>query len=96
MSQANYTILKKANVTQEEFGQLAGVSRVTVNKWINIEGCRPHPGREVRVNNLLKAIKQAHVDGALPLADFIADKEARMVALRKVVVKTLKQITKIS
>ena len=65
-STVDFSPLERAKVTQGEFAELLGVSRVTVSNWIhgitNI-----HPERVRRVARLLAVINKAAEDGALPV-----------------------------
>ena len=91
----DFKILKRANLTQEEFGRLLGVSRVTVNKWIH-EGTTPNPARVPQIMVNLKAVKWAVTEGSLPLAEFIVDKNERFEAVKKVMVKAIRRSTVIA
>lgn len=87
MSELNFDVIKKAGLTQAQFGELLQVSRVAVNSWIH-GGFGIHPMRRARVERLLKAMRQAVRDGKLPVDS--DDKEKRFSATKRVLVSYLR------
>ena len=66
----DFTIIKRAGLTQQEFAQLCEVTRTTVNLWVK-GGSQPHKCVRRRVATLAAAMTRA-VDAALlplPLDD---------------------------
>lgn len=63
----NYDTIADAGLTQSEFAELCGVSRVTVNLWIKGK-MNPHRFVRDRVAEVLDQIREAHTKGSLPVA----------------------------
>lgn len=62
----DFTIIDRAGVTQEEFAEIAGVSRITVNTWAKGHHA-PSAASRLRVSPLLAALQAAITAGALPV-----------------------------
>lgn len=69
----NFEIINRAGLTQREFGQLCGVSRVTVNLWATGR-FRPNRYIVASVREQVKALEDAVAAGRLPLADSVPPK----------------------
>lgn len=76
----DFGLIGKAGLTQVEFAEIVGVSRVTVNMWSR---GRVKPSRFVRVKVLktLSAIRKAVENKSLP-ADKALSAKARASAIR--------------
>lgn len=61
----DFSLIKKSGVTQQEFAELVGVGRVTVNLWVR---GKMNPNPEVRDNVLwhLDMLDHAMENGDLP------------------------------
>ena len=84
--------MKEARLTVEELASLLGVSRSMIYKWI--KGAPPHKLRLARMDKILMALSIAITEGLLPLNlepnTKTATKEARMLAIKSIVIKCLK------
>ena len=78
--------LDAAGLVPAEFGELCGVSKNMVYKWI--KGAKPHALREAKVNKILTALARAVEDGELPLAS-VGD--TRVKKLQAVVITNIKK-----
>lgn len=65
-TQLDFTWLEKAGVSQTQFGRLVGVSRISVNTWIN-QGRLPKKPRQRRVSAALNMLREAVERGVLPV-----------------------------
>lgn len=84
--QLDFNTIKAAGISQQEFAELAGVSRVTVNKYVRgINGVGVH--MEKKVTRALKIIAAAVKLGKLP--DGLPPNTRHTATLRK---ETLAQI----
>jgi transcriptional regulator with XRE-family HTH domain len=63
----NFDLIERAGISQREFSILAGVSRVTVNKWVR--GGTVHSWKAQEISELLSKVATALDVGALPLQD---------------------------
>lgn len=61
----DFTLISKAGLTQQEFGDLVGVSRVTTNTWVRGR-MEPHRFIKAHVASVLAALKKALASHALP------------------------------
>ena len=77
----DFSILRRARLTQSEFAHFANVSRVTVNNWIHGR-LGVHDARIQKISKLLRAVELAVEAKAFPLADTPKDK--RIEAIKKV------------
>lgn len=64
MSTLDFSIIDKAGLTQGEFAEMLGVSRVTVNHWVN--GAKPSPYLTKTCGALLQQLKAALEQQLLP------------------------------
>lgn len=80
----DFSILKVADVTQGEFAQLCGVSRVTVNWWVN---GKVTPNRFVvdKVERELARIRAAVNGKALPLPGHVRYGKGRLKAVENAI-----------
>jgi transcriptional regulator with XRE-family HTH domain len=60
----DFSILKTAGLSQGDFALLSGVTRVTVNLWVN--GKPPSRFLREKLADLLAAGEKAHFQGATP------------------------------
>jgi transcriptional regulator with XRE-family HTH domain len=60
----DFAIIKKAGLSQQDFADLCGVSRVTVNLWVN--GKTPSRFLKEKLSETLMAIAEADALGKLP------------------------------
>jgi DNA-binding XRE family transcriptional regulator len=76
-------------LTQKEFAEIAGVSRVTANLWCT---GKMHPHRFIadRISTLLLHIESAILHDDLPVPDGI-DKGARALAIKQAIVRSIKR-----
>lgn len=66
----DFTLIRRAGLSQGEFGKLVGVSRVTVNYWCRDQNPKtPNKFVAPKVTRLLGALEAAVGAGALPLPD---------------------------
>ena len=66
--------VKRAKLKQEEFGRMCGVSRVTVNMWLNNK-MQPHRFLKANVTKRLQVLSEALSVGDLPLPEGLAKSE---------------------
>lgn len=64
MSLTDFAPLTESGVTQTEFASILGVSRVTVNRWI--QGVEPTPYLARAIKQLLGDLQEAVDRGSLP------------------------------
>lgn len=62
----DFSIIKRAGLSQTQFGQLAGASRVTVNTWVR-GGFSPRAGNRAHVEKVIRMLEQAVEAGTLPV-----------------------------
>lgn len=62
----DFTIIKRAGITQQEFAQLCEVTRTTVNLWVK-GGTKPHKCMRRRVATVTAAVARAVEAELLPL-----------------------------
>lgn len=62
----DYDTIARAGLTQEQFGRLLGVSRVTVNTWV-MKKRKPTASTRVRVQLALRVLQAAVERGDLPI-----------------------------
>lgn len=64
----DFSVISRAGLTQQQFGQLVGVNRITVNTWI---GGRYSPNNRLRprVLKALQLLADAVKAGTLPIDD---------------------------
>lgn len=61
----DFTLIERAGLTQQDFAELLGVARPTVNRWVN--GQTPHMMVRKRVAALLKLLESKIDAGKLPV-----------------------------
>lgn len=61
----NFDIIAKAKITQKDFADICGVSRITVNLWVGGK-MQPHRFLQPKVEAALAALEQAVSSGKLP------------------------------
>lgn len=79
----DFGIIAKAGMTQVEYSQLVGVSRVTANMWVRGK-MRPHRLLADRIQSNLESIRAAIIGGKLPLSTSVP-KHKRLDALREAI-----------
>lgn len=62
----DYSVIDDAGITQEQFGALVGVSRVTVNTWVKGR-FSPRASARYRVVKALALLRAAIAAGTLPV-----------------------------
>lgn len=64
----DFSIIGRAGLTQQQFGELVGVNRITVNTWV---GGRYNPNNRLRpiVIRALNLLSDAIKAGSLPIDD---------------------------
>lgn len=77
----DFDLIKRAGITQKEFGQLCGVSRATVNLWVTGR-FKPHRYLGTRVQRALDSLSGAIDGGRLPLLKETPD-DTRLAELKK-------------
>jgi predicted transcriptional regulator len=78
----DFAVIERSGLTQGEFGQLLGVSRVTVSQWVRSK-MAPHRFHEAKVKELLAALELAIKNDALPIPN--ARVPARMTLIEPIV-----------
>ena len=79
----DFTIIKRAGITQQEFAQLCEVTRTTVNLWVK-GGTKPHKCMRRRVATVTAAVARAVEAELLPLPSEDAARVAHIrLALRE-------------
>lgn len=73
-----FELIEKAGLTQREFAQVCGVSRTTVNLWINGK-MNPHRFILSRVQAVIDALEGALASGELPTAKRSAKDRAAFI-----------------
>jgi len=66
MDEYDFDVIAEAGLTQQDYADLVGVSRVTANKHIN-RLRQPKPERSKRVRAVLRLIRMRLDEGRLPL-----------------------------
>ena len=61
----DWSVLRRAKVTQSDFAAIVGVSRVTVNSWIH--GKPVNQLRMTKIQRVIESLSQCVAEGALPL-----------------------------
>lgn len=82
----DFTVIERAGITQAQFGELVGVSRVTVNTWVK-KKFQPRAGLRARVALAIRALNHAVRHGYLPVPE--SDHEERVKAALKKVADTV-------
>lgn len=59
-------IVRQAGLSNDQFAQLVGVSRITVSSWVN-QRSSPRPRLRAHVVRALQLLSQAVAEGALPV-----------------------------
>lgn len=62
----DFKVIERAGITQQQFADLVGVSRVTVYTWMQ-NRFKPRPAMRVRVRQALKLLSDAVADDSLPI-----------------------------
>lgn len=83
----DFTLITRADLRQHEFADLCGVTRVTVNLWVQGK-MMPHRFIRAGIEAHLDALSAALACGQLPLPPSIA-KHQRLQALRDAVAPVL-------
>lgn len=84
----DFSIIKRAGLTQAEFAQLCEVTRTTVNLWVK-GSTQPHKCVRRRVATLTAAVTRAVEATLLPLPDDDASRVAHIrLALREAAKKS--------
>jgi transcriptional regulator with XRE-family HTH domain len=83
----NIATLLQTQLTQQELGQLFGVTRVTVNGWFRGR-FKPHSIHKDKVIATAQALENAVHRGKLPLADDVP-KQQRVPAARAAINTTV-------
>lgn len=65
----DFSPIEAAGISQAQFGTLVGVSRVTVNTWVNGHFSPRDSGVRQRVLKALGLLRQAVDKGRLPVAE---------------------------
>jgi transcriptional regulator with XRE-family HTH domain len=78
----DFSVIKKAKLTQQEFADLCCVSRVTVNLWATAK-MAPHMYIREEISDIVASLTKAVKDGRLPLPAE-TPKEQRLEALQAV------------
>lgn len=68
----DFSILGRAGLTQAQFADLVGVSRITVNTWVR-KRFNPHPTLRPRVHAALKELRAQVRAGELPITTNVRD-----------------------
>lgn len=71
----DFSVIKRARMTQGEFADLVGVSRVTVNQWVRGK-MRPHRYTSAKIGAMLEHLESAAEFGELPLPNGVSDRLA--------------------
>ena len=72
----DFSVLKRAGISQGEFGVMVGVSRVTVNNWVR-DRCDPSSDHRFYVGRALKALARLIDLGRLPFGDDVSKRQRR-------------------
>jgi DNA-binding XRE family transcriptional regulator len=83
MTKLDFTVIERAHLTQQEFADVARVSRVTTNKWV-VGKMAPHMYIRNRITELLDVLETAIEDDLLPLPSGMP-KHKRPAAIRAVI-----------
>ena len=83
----DFTILQRAGITQAEYGAQAGVSRITVNLWVNGTH-NPNIYLQPGVKRLNRALEAAVKAGALPLPSTVGRMDRAVEISRAVAAHT--------
>lgn len=78
-----FAVIAHSGMTQGEFAQIVGVTRVTTNLWVKGK-MRPNRYVAERVNKLLSSIAAAVDQGHLPLPP-ATPKHKRLESLKRVI-----------
>lgn len=81
----DFTLIKRAGLTQREFSLLCGVSRVTANLWVRSK-MAPHRLHEDRIATVLGSMGDAVEHARLPLPASVP-KHQRLDAIRQALVQ---------
>lgn len=75
----DFTVIERAGITQQQFADLVGVSRVTVYTWLH-NRFKPRPAMRARVERALQLLSSAINSQQLPVphVDHRAYVEARL------------------
>lgn len=85
----DFSLIAAASLTQREFSELCGVSRVTTNLWVTGK-MRPHRYIQANIASVLDAIKAALDANELPLSNKV-DRSRRSQELRSIIERTIPQ-----
>lgn len=86
----DFTVIKRAGLSQLEFARLTGVSRVTTNMWV---GGKMHPHRYItsRIKQVVDALESAVVAKQLPLSESVAPTK-RLSAIKAAVLASARRL----
>jgi transcriptional regulator with XRE-family HTH domain len=84
----DFTIIERAGLRQDQFGDLVGASRVTVNLWVNGK-FKPRTTKRGKVAQVIKALETAVADGRLPIKD---RREEELDAILKQIAENLQPV----
>ena len=62
----DFAVLERAGITQQQFADLVGVSRVTVYTWMHAR-FKPRPSMRLRIERVLSLLQRAVTEGRLPV-----------------------------
>jgi DNA-binding XRE family transcriptional regulator len=82
----DFTVLKRAGVSQGQFAALVGVSRITANTWVRGH-FKPRAPLAPRVRALLRLLHEAVEVGVLPVS--VVDQKAATDAALELIRKRL-------
>jgi transcriptional regulator with XRE-family HTH domain len=82
----DFAVLERAGITQQQFADLVGVSRVTVYTWLH-ERFKPRPAMRKRIERAIHLLQQATTDGRLPVqrVNYKEHVEAKLQEIRKAI-----------
>jgi len=79
----DFSVIARSGVTQREFGDLAGVARVTVNLWVRGK-MGPHRYTRAKIAKVLSMMEDALANHDLPLPE-TTDGAVRPAALKQAI-----------
>lgn len=85
----DFTVISRAGLTQEEFANIAGVSRVTTNMWVRSK-VQPHKYVSAKIATVLRHLECAISFGTLPLPPK-TDRTLRAALLRAAIISAVNQ-----
>ncbi len=79
----DFTVIKRAGLTQLEFSLLTGVSRTTTNLWVSGK-MAPHRYIKLKIGKVVEAIQSAIEMQELPVSTAVAPTQ-RQLAIKEAV-----------